>query len=107
MILYIRTLHQTQIAVIVDSKGKMVIAIAIAAVLSIQLLSVHSDTVEKCIEGNHHKKVPSAEPSGFVTCFPWQNRSCCSPEVTVELKEYGGKHMYHIDWDHCGGLSEV
>ncbi|XP_031575470.1 riboflavin-binding protein-like [Actinia tenebrosa] len=83
----------------------MLTALVIAIILSIQLVSAMPGTEEKCLEGVHHKMFPSPE-TGFATCFPWQNESCCSAEVTVDLMERGEKDISHFDWDYCGGLSE-
>jgi hypothetical protein len=55
---------------------RMMSTIVFGAVLSIQLVSVYSDTVEKCLNGAYHKKTPSAEGPGFVECLAWKDKSC-------------------------------
>lgn len=86
----------------------MLSAIVITAILSIQLVSVHPGTVEKCLDGGHHKKFPSIEGADFATCLPWQNKpTCCTAETTMDLKKNGVRNLFRFDWDHCGTVSEV
>jgi hypothetical protein len=86
---------------------RMMLTIAFGAILSIQLVSVYSDTVEKCLNGAYHKQTPSAEGPSYAECFPWKDKSCCAADTTIELKENDVLNLYHFDWDYCGNMSEV
>lgn len=61
---------------------------------------------EKCLDGKYHKANPSPQVTGYKACEPWQNKSCCTAEFTVELVNNQTQTLYNHSWHRCGQLSD-
>lgn len=78
--------------------------IAVCCVLLLQTVSILASN-GKCIEGDHHKRSPTAETSEFKTCHAFKNSSCCTADFTVELVANETRNLYNHSWHLCGQLS--
>ena len=66
----------------------------------------HSEPQEKCLDGQYHKASPEPQGASYKACEPWQNKSCCTANFTVELVNNQTQTLYNHSWHRCGKLSD-
>ena len=57
------------------------------------------------VEDAFHKDTPSPEDSSFQECLSWQDLSCCTHALTVEIQRHENQGLYNWTYDTCGSLS--
>ena len=65
-----------------------------------------------CIRGeyhlldHYHKDAPSPEENNFPECTSWQNSSCCTRDLAVDLYRLADHQgLCNFSYDLCGALS--
>lgn len=69
-----------------------------------QLSNNKSELLDWCIDGLNHKTKPGPEDDLHRQCLPWQDRSCCTQNISTDLHT---KNMYNFDWDHCNQVKPM
>ncbi|XP_053549380.1 riboflavin-binding protein [Bombina bombina] len=59
---------------------------------------------QKCLRGNHHKPLPSAEPD-LMECTLYSESSCCRRNLTEKLS-HSLTELDNFYWNRCGNLSK-
>lgn len=66
-----------------------------------------AEEVTRCIESRYHKDKPSPGGAGYVECLSWKDKTCCTANITAELKRNKVEVLYNFSWNHCSNLSQV